>query len=218
MYLSDLTERPEHAAALGQVVTISGYLEALLGHLLAYLTGASASVTMAMFHSVSSTDAQRAMLNAAAELILSGAELEEFRDLMQEFRTRYGERSRLVHNVWGWSPDMPDKALWCKSQDATKFSSRLASLTAQEEFDLFVQDDTMELWRMCSTYTVKEIQDVRDRLGAYTERVRQFVLKLQNQHPVIAARIAAQEAEHWEEEAQEADAASAPPAIEPPAD
>ena len=158
------------------------------------------------------------MLNAAAELILSGAELEEFRDLMQEFRTRYGERSRLVHNVWGWSPDMPDKALWCKSQDATKFSSRLASLTAQEEFDLFVQDDTMELWRMCSTYTVKEIQDVRDRLGAYTERVRQFVLKLQNQHPVIAARIAAQEAEHWEEEAQEADAASAPPAIEPPAD
>lgn len=220
VFLSDLTERPDHAAALGQVVTISGYLEALLGHLLAYLTGASASVTMAMFHSVTSTDAQRAMLNAAAELILEGAELEEFRDLMQEFRTRYGERSRLVHNVWGWSPDLPDKALWCKAQDATKFSSRLASLTAEEELDLFFQDDTMELWRMCSTYTVKEIGDVRDRLGAYTERVRLFVLQLQNQHPVIAARIAADQAarEAEEEEAPAADAASAPPAIEPPED
>jgi len=149
---------------------------------------------MAMFHSVTSTDAQRAMLTAAAGLVLEGAELEEFRDLMQEFRTRYGERSRLVHNVWGTSPEHPDKALWCKAQDATKFSSRLASLKDDQDLDLFFQDDSLELWRMCSAYTVKDLVDVHDRLTAYTDRVRLFFLRLQQQHPVIAARIAAEQA------------------------
>jgi hypothetical protein len=59
---------------------------------------------------------------------------------------------------------------------------------------------------VCSTYTVKEIDDVHERLLQYAERVRQFAIKLQNEHPVISARLAA-----------EADAqAIAEQSIEPP--
>lgn len=187
--LGGITQLPDHAAALGNIVALSGYLEALLGHLLAYLTGSGAAVTMAMFHAVTSTDAQRAMLVAAAEQMLAGAELEEFRDIMSEFRTRYGERSRLVHNLWGTSPDHPDKAIWCESKDATRFSMYLASARDTEELDLFVTGPDNQLWRKCSTYTAKDLEDVHERLQIYAERVRQFVLKLQAQHPVIAARL-----------------------------
>lgn len=192
IYLLGLKERPEHAAGLGMIVAASGQLETLLGYLLAYLTNASAPVTIAMFESVTSTDAQRSMLMAAAGEVLRGAELDEFRDLMTDFRTRYGERSRLVHNVWGYSPQHLDKAIWCQSKDATGFTARLTSIADSEALDLFVQAETNNLWRVCSTYTVKDLHDVCGRLDHYAERVRGFIMKLQLQHPVIGARLAAE--------------------------
>ena len=183
--LIGLVNRPEHAASLGRIVAISGILESLLGHLLAFLTGTSSSVAMAMFHSVTSTDAQRAMLAAAAEQALAGAQLEEFRDLMGEFRTRYGERSRLVHNVWGESPQHPDKAIWCPAKDATKIMANLAATTAPEQIDLLANSEAGSLWIYCSTYTAKEINDVFDRLAVYANRVGSFLVTLQADHPVI---------------------------------
>lgn len=151
-------------------------------------------MTMAMFHSVTSTDAQRAMLVAAAEQIFAGAELDEFRDMMDEFRTRYRERSRLIHNVWGTSPQHTNKAIWCASKDATALTMKMAAAQDTDELDMFVQSSDSALWKKCSTYTVQEMEDVYNRLLAYTERVRLFVLKLQAQHPVIAARAAALQA------------------------
>jgi hypothetical protein len=185
--LNGLFDLPEHAAALGRVVAVSGYLEALLGHFLAYMTGSAGSVTISMFHAVTSTDGQRAMLAAAAEEILKGSDLEEFRDIMDDFRTRYRERSRIVHNVWGSSGDHPTKAVWCAAKDATRLSTQLVGITDPEQFTLFVSADGA-LWRKCSLYSVKDIDDVHDRLNAYTERVRQFVLKLQVDHPVLGAQ------------------------------
>ncbi len=191
---------PEHAGALGQIVSMSGYLESLLGHLLAYLTQTSAPVAMAMFHSVTSTDAQRAMLTAAAEQRLMGAELEEFRDLMAEFRTRYGERSRLVHNVWGDSPAHPDKAIWCAAKDTTIYSANLAAVRDTQELDLLQVSPTGELWRKCSTYTLRDLQDVFVRLQTYTFRVQAFVMKMHWEHPVIAATLAESQASAGQDE------------------
>ncbi|MBX3484804.1 hypothetical protein [Phenylobacterium sp.] len=208
--LHGLSQRPEHAARLGMIVACSGQLETLLGYLLAHLTQASASVTIAMFDSVTSTDAQRAMLTAAAEQALAGAELLEFRDLMAEFRTRYGERSRLVHNVWGYSPQHPDKAIWCQSKDATSFSARfMAAAVGDDTLDLFVRDIPNPIWRSCSTYTVKDLTDVYERLDQYADRIRAFIVKLQLEHPVLGPRLApADEASDGQ--------ASAPPLESPP--
>lgn len=176
---------------LGRIVGVSGILESLLGHLLAFLTNTSASVAMAMFHSVTSTDAQRAMLTAAAGERLAGAELAEFNDLMEEFRTRYGERSRLVHNVWGASPQHPDKAIWCPARASTMTSAKLASVKEEADLELFLKGPESEFWRSCSTYTLKDLTDVFLRLAAYADRVRDFTFRLQQQNPVLAARMAA---------------------------
>lgn len=187
--LNGLIDLPDHAQWIGQIVSASSTLESLLGHLLAYLSEGSAPVSISMFHAVTSTDGQRAMLMAAAEHKLAGAELEEFRDLMDEFRTRYGERSRIIHNLWGSSPQHPGKAIWCHSKDSSKISSVLASAETEEQYDLLAPE-SITLWRVCSIYTVKDLEDVWDRLKVYAMRVREFVIKLQNEHPVIAARRA----------------------------
>lgn len=189
--LSGILRLEKHAAMLGSIVGISGILESQLGHLLAFLTGTSASVAMAMFHSVTSTDAQKAMLTAAAREELKGAELDEFNDIMEEFRTRYGERSRLVHNVWGTSPQHPDKAVWCPAKATTSTSAKLAGVQEDNELDLLLQGPLGELWRSCSLYSLKDMQDVFWRLATYADRVREFTFRLQQQNPVIAARVAA---------------------------
>ena len=111
---------------------------------------------------------------------------------MRDFRTRYSERSRLVHNVWGTSPDHPDKAIWCAAKDATSHSVKLASIKDDAELDMFLDQGNVEIWSHCSTYTVKDRQDVYDRLVHYTEQVRSFTVELQLQNPVIAERFAAE--------------------------
>src|SRR4051794_14231605 len=93
MFSTGLNNRPEHAAVLGKIVAVSGRLEGNLGFLLAFFSGGSAKITMAMFNATTSTEAQRSMLLAAASLAISGAELEQFHDLMADFRPRYAERN-----------------------------------------------------------------------------------------------------------------------------
>jgi hypothetical protein len=179
-----LSTLPQHAEWLGHIVTLASSIDSNLGYLLAYLSRSSASVAIPMFHAVVSADAQRAMLMAAAEQQLAGAELEEFRELMEDFRTRARERNRLVHNIWAWSPQHPGKALWCHAKDYSRMPLRFAALQNSDELPLFQQTlDTM--WQYCSTYTVKDLQDVYQRLRQYNERTSEFVGKLLAEHPAL---------------------------------
>jgi hypothetical protein len=108
-----------------------------------------------MFHAVASTDAQRAMLLAAAERSLGSTELDMFKELMEDFRPRYGERSKLVHNIWGHSNDHPDKAVWCKASDAAYLMAQAAAITNPQQIGAL--DD---LSTKCMTYSVQDLMDV----------------------------------------------------------
>lgn len=180
--VSGLLHRPEHAAILGQIVGVSGRLENALGWLLALLSQGSASITIPMFQAVVSTDAQRAMLLAAADQALTGPEKEAFHDLMEDFRPRYRERSLLVHNLWGHSNDHPDKALWWRASD-------LGSIMAQIATDPTRPTEDLSLKAM--TYTLPELRGVLLRLDEYLTRVNALITDLWNSHPRIAAATSA---------------------------
>jgi hypothetical protein len=133
-----------------------------------------------MFHAVTSTDAQRAMLQAAAQGALSGSELNLFNDLMDDFRSRYGERSRLVHNLWGHSDDHPDKAIWCRAADAASMMADVAAAPRLDRLPVLG-----ELSVKCMTYSVQDLIDVYQRLNDYTVRVGNFVVGLMLAHPAL---------------------------------
>jgi hypothetical protein len=181
---SGLVNRPEHAMAIGNIVGVSGRLENALGWLMAFLSQGSAAITIAMFNAVSSTEAQRAMLAAAAEHRLRGAERDAFDDLMEDFRPRYRERNRIIHNVWGHSDAHPDKALWWKSSDLSTSAAALAASATVEDVHKTEQDD---LSLKAMAYTVKDLQDIAARLAEFTGRVQNFVYLLSMAHPAIAA-------------------------------
>jgi hypothetical protein len=173
---------------MGMIVGISGRLESTLGWILAFLSRGSATITIPMFHAVVSTDAQRSMLLAAASSSLTGPELGAFQDLMEDFRPRYGERSRLVHNVWGHSNDHPDKALWWRSSDLGSVMANLSAAPTVEEVQRVAGED-VSLKAML--YTTDDVRGCRVRLGEYNERVRAFFLDLWNSHPTVAAATTA---------------------------
>lgn len=187
--MTGLAHRPNHAMVVGQIIGISGRLEANLGWLLALLSRGSATITMSMFHSVVSTDAQRAMLLAAAEQSLAGPELDAFKDLMDDFRPRYGERSKLVHNIWGHSNDHPDKALWCKTSDAASLIAKVAAASDHEAVNRIVAAE--QLCFKCMAYSVKDLEDVAGRLFGYAQRVDAFINELMQGHPALVAATTA---------------------------
>jgi hypothetical protein len=179
-----LGDRPEHAAKLGMIVALGAGLESQLGYLLALLSGGSASITMTLFQSVSSTSAKRAMLTAAAKEKLRDADHDEFKALMSEFSTRYGERSHLVHSLWGTIDDHPDLAVLCPAPAVATYQA--ATMGSYEPDDgLKMLTAVLSLPRQCRTYTVKDLQDVIDRLSEYIGRVGTFNMKLASRHPVL---------------------------------
>jgi hypothetical protein len=174
---------------MGHIIGISGTLEANLGWLLALLSRGSATITMSMFHAVVSTDAQKAMLLAAAEKALAGPELEAFKDLMDDFRPRYGERSKLVHNLWGHSNDHPDKALWCKTSDAASLIAKFAAASEPESLSRIAAAE--QLCFKCMAYSVKDLEEVALRLNGYKRRVDEFINELMQGHPALVAATSA---------------------------
>jgi hypothetical protein len=151
---------------------------------MALLSQGSAPITVAMFHSVFSTEAQRAMLTAAADTSLSGPELDAYKDLMEDFSPRYRERNKLIHNLWGHSDDHPEKALWCKASDAASVFVAIAN-------NPNLVPPTSELSLKCMAYTVQDINDVVVRLEGYRIRVMQFIIQLVENHPQLAAATTA---------------------------
>jgi hypothetical protein len=180
--ITGLSQRPQHAMVLGQIVGISGRLESALGWLLALFSRGSASITVAMFHAVVSTDAQRAMLLAAAEKSLGATELDAFKELMEDFRPRYGERSKLVHNIWAHSNDHPDKAIWVRSSDVAFSWAQIAAST-----NVLQIAEAEDLSLKCMAYTVQDLTDVAARLDEYLRRVNAFLYELMKIHPLIVA-------------------------------
>ncbi len=113
------------------------------------------------------------MLLAAAERSLGSTELDMFKELMEDFRPRYGERSKLVHNIWGHSNDHPDKAVWCKASDAAYLMAQAAAITNPQQIGAL--DDL-----------VQDLMDVAARLDEYKRRVGALLQQLVENHPALA--------------------------------
>ena len=134
------------------------------------------------------------MLNAAANQFLAGAELDAFHDLMEEFRNRYRERSKLVHNMWGHSDDHPDKALWWRAVDVGETVAKIAAASTIEEVTSLNRDGD-EICLKAMTYTVKDLDEVAKRLREFTDRCETFIRSLIQSHPLVAVAIAATNAQ-----------------------
>ena len=99
------TKRPELAAHIGLVASLWTLAEEAWGLVLAEMLDAEAKTGLALYESLVGAASQNAVLNAAADLRLSGKTKEAFVALLQRQKGLARERNRIVHGRWGYVPE-----------------------------------------------------------------------------------------------------------------
>jgi hypothetical protein len=106
-----LEERPELLRLAMRVIVAWSTLEVFIAGALATMLGTKAAPAVAIYSMLQSTKTQQDALIAAAETELSNAHLELLEALLMIFGSLAKQRNKIVHWVWGISPDHPDGVL-----------------------------------------------------------------------------------------------------------
>jgi|SRR6516165_3692218 len=115
-----LAERPELAALIGECIAFWSQVEGQIAVLLSAIMKAETAITAAVFLSIRNSRAQREALTAAAEIGLTGRELEMFRAIAIVYQSLDSQRTDLAHGIFAISEDLPDALLWIDSSDFTQ--------------------------------------------------------------------------------------------------
>jgi hypothetical protein len=124
--------RPQLAALVAEVIGFSSEIELQRGRLLAGLLGSSSYETaLAMYLSLTSGAARRSALNAAAQTVLTGVDLDLFNQITKASHATENERNDFAHGLWGYSDDLPDSLLLVDSAYRLKDMLRMNALFEQ---------------------------------------------------------------------------------------
>jgi hypothetical protein len=155
-----LGERPELAGLVGECIACWAHVEGQIAVLLSAIMKAETAIVAAVFLSVRNSRAQREALTAAAEIGLSGRDLEMFRAIVLVYQSLDSQRADLAHGIFAIAEDMPDALLWIDSKDFTRHnldfwnelmnqSNPLAPLQASEtvraQFFVYRKEDFVQL-------------------------------------------------------------------------
>jgi hypothetical protein len=115
-------EKEPHLALLfARVILRHSAMESAMGHLLIKILDAHAAPGYAMFSAITSTSGKTAALGAAADSMLSGAELQAFHVVSRLVKAMSKERNKLAHDLWGYSTEVPGALITTKP---TEFQER----------------------------------------------------------------------------------------------
>jgi len=130
-----LQRRPELAVRLAAVVSSWAYVEETNGEILATLMGTQSAIGVAIYSKIYGTRVRRDVLGSAALTVLSGADLRLFDALMDETRSIQGARNDLVHELWGYADQLPDKLLLVRVSEHLPVMARKHWLVPREFLD-----------------------------------------------------------------------------------
>jgi hypothetical protein len=135
-----LQENPELGALVADAIARWSLIESGLNRILVTLLGAQAAPSFAMFSALVSTRARLEALNAAANTVLSGEDLEMFTAAYEISRTQEKDRIKLAHWNWGHSPQVPNALLLAKpdvlSEHYIRVAKQRANFKAIGTFDI----------------------------------------------------------------------------------
>jgi hypothetical protein len=106
-------QRPDLATCIARVSTQWVQIETALGLLLAVTLDTNARSGVAMYLSLVSSQAQEAAMLAALEARTSTEIQAEFAGMLKDIRARSRERNKVVHALWGVTPEYPDALINC---------------------------------------------------------------------------------------------------------
>jgi hypothetical protein len=113
-----LPARPQLASLILDCITIWSQTEIRLGTLLAVILRAEHGfAAVQMYLRLTSADARRSVLDAAAKSMLSNDDYNLFSLTMKALKPVRDRRNDFAHGLWGTAAELPDALLWVASDD-----------------------------------------------------------------------------------------------------
>lgn len=104
-----MLEHPALAARIAAIGTLWTAAEDLWSAILGMMVGVGqAAAGMEMYHSLTGTGAQRALLNEMADRYLPTELKADYANLLKATKKRGGERNDVVHGLWFFDPKQPE--------------------------------------------------------------------------------------------------------------
>jgi hypothetical protein len=110
------TERPKHAAVIGECTLTWSYVMHQMALLLGVLIGGDSEAAAAIFSTLQNARTRRDVLRAAADVRLTDRRRELLDAIAVVVASTEKERNSLVHGVFGVSAALPDSVLWLDSK------------------------------------------------------------------------------------------------------
>jgi hypothetical protein len=115
-----MADRPAMAAIIAQCLTLWSQIEVEVSLILAVLLDTRSDAAVAVYLSMQNARSKRDALSSAANVSLTGENLELFKAVMNIHKSSGGERNDLAHGIFGIVSDTSDELIWCPS---TKFAA-----------------------------------------------------------------------------------------------
>lgn len=161
-----LGERPDLAVLIGECIAFWSNVEAHLALMLSAIMKTERAIAAAVFLSIRNSRAQREALEAAAQIGLSGRELEMFSAIVIVYQSLDGQRTDLAHGIFAVSEDIPDALLWMDSKDFAKHNvDNWSDLSKAIEFGVRREEPSQDALRQALyVYRKNDFVSLRDEI------------------------------------------------------
>jgi len=177
-----LAERPQLAALVGECIAFWSQVEAHIAILLSAIMKAETAITATVFLSIRNSRAQREALTAAAEIGLSGRELEMFRAIAIVYQSLDNQRADLAHGIFAVSEDLPEAVLWIDSKDFAKHNLDFWTELMSQENPLAPLQASETVRAALSVYRKEDLVQLRDEIKDFWHAVFLFMHYLRMPH------------------------------------
>jgi hypothetical protein len=121
-----LLQRPDLALHVTSVISTWAFCDTYLAAMLCrFLKADAAWVVAQMLDAVTSSDARKAAITAAAKASLPDKDFAQYQRVMKEITPSRNTRNRFAHWLWGASPEMPDALIL---MDPTEYTRNLLTI------------------------------------------------------------------------------------------
>jgi len=123
-----LDSRPNLAALIMRHIATWSQTEILLGGILAIVLRLEQAIAFAgvqMYLRLSSAEARRSVLDAAAKAMLATPDYELFSLTMRAIKPVRSRRNDFAHGFWGITDELPDALLWVAADDQLTYDTTL---------------------------------------------------------------------------------------------
>lgn len=175
-----LAQRPDLAAMVLQTIAVWSEVDFELAKALAHLMKADASVSSAVFLTLTTTSAKIKAIKAASETGLKGDALFAVRVVLAAYKGIAPHRDKFAHGIFGWKEDDPSILICWSISDHTKH--HITPLDPDpirgniEELSSFLADTGL-------VYDRSDLQNILARVVGVLSCARYLAIYLSGKHP-----------------------------------